>query len=128
MTPAGAPRRNDTRLLLAAAPEDLPPLAHDGTEAVAAEWVQPAALLARHAAGEAPMLPPTSVTLQWLRDVGQDVNAVLAAARALPNVPRIEPRVVTDHRGEQRIVTESDPAYEGGRRDGEALPTWQAPT
>jgi len=49
-------------------------------EAVAAEWVDPAALLARHGRGEVTLYPPTWVTLRTL--AGQpDVEAVLATLR-----------------------------------------------
>lgn len=49
-------------------------------EAVAAEWVDPAALLARHARGEVTLYPPTWVTLRTL--AGQsDVEALLATLR-----------------------------------------------
>jgi len=49
-------------------------------EAVAAEWVDPAGLLARHGRGEVTLYPPTWVTLHTL--AGQpDVEAVLATLR-----------------------------------------------
>lgn len=108
VTPVGPPRRYDTRFFVGRAPHDQP-LAHDGSEVVAAEWTTPAAALARLEAGELAMLPPTSESLKWL-DGFDDVDAVLAAAAALEEVPRIEPRIVTELDGTTRIVLTGDDA------------------
>lgn len=125
VTPAGAPRRYDTRFFLAAAPAD-DELQSDGTEAVEAHWIRPLTLLERHAAGDAPMLPPTTATLDWLAPLAT-ARAATAAAAALTSVPRIEPRVVTDHRGQRQIVTDADPAWPDGYRGEQALAQWPRP-
>lgn len=102
VTPVGAPRRYDTRFFVGRAP-DGQPLAHDGSEVVAAEWTTPAAALARLEAGELTMLPPTSERLNWLAGFA-NVEAVLEAAVALEDVPRYEPHFVTELDGSRRIV------------------------
>lgn len=102
VTPIGAPRRYDTRFFVARAP-DRQPLAHDGSEVVAAAWTTPAAALARLEAGELSMLPPTSESLRWLADFA-NVEAVLEAAVAIEDVPRYEPYFVTELDGSTRIV------------------------
>lgn len=109
VTPIGAPRRYDTRFFVGRAPEGQP-LAHDGSEVVAAEWTTPAAALARLEAGELSMLPPTSESLKWLAAFA-NVEAVLEAATALEEIPRYEPRFVTELDGSTRIVlTDEDDA------------------
>lgn len=125
VTPAGAPRRYDTRFFITAAPTS-DELQCDGTEAVEAHWIGPRALLDRHAAGNAPMLPPTIATLRWLTDFAT-AQAATEAAAALTSVPRIEPRVVTDHRGKRQIVTDEDPAWESGYRGAQAIREWPRP-
>lgn len=104
VTPVGSPRRYDTRFFVGRAPEGQP-LAHDGSEVVAAEWAVPADALARLAAGELSMLPPTSESLRWLADFAT-VADVLAAAAAIERVPRLEPHFVTELDGSTRIVLE----------------------
>jgi len=69
LTPRGEPRRFDTRFFVAA----LPPgqQARDvGGEGELAGWISPADALARHGAGELPMLPPTLVALEELDAAG----------------------------------------------------------
>jgi 8-oxo-dGTP pyrophosphatase MutT (NUDIX family) len=63
ITPEGEPKRFDTRFFLARAPEGQA-YAHDDTELIGSEWVCPADALARHRAGDFPMIGPTTVCLQ----------------------------------------------------------------
>ena len=63
--PRGAPRRYDTRFLLAAAPAGQEPL-HDDGEAVASLWITPREALNRNAAGEYELIRPTLETLEAL--------------------------------------------------------------
>jgi len=65
ITPAGAPRRYDTRFFVTAAPTGHA-YAHDDGEAVASGWVQPAAALAAFDRGEIDLILPTQRCLQAL--------------------------------------------------------------
>ncbi len=63
ITPEGEPKRFDTRFFLARAPEGQA-YAHDDAELIGSEWVRPTDALARHRAGDFPMIGPTIVCLQ----------------------------------------------------------------
>jgi glyoxylase-like metal-dependent hydrolase (beta-lactamase superfamily II)/8-oxo-dGTP pyrophosphatase MutT (NUDIX family) len=78
-TPVGAPMRFDARFFFARAPEGWEPLP-DRDEVERCSWLTPAEALAEHAAGRAPMAPPTVETLQML-DGLEDVAAILEAVR-----------------------------------------------
>ncbi|MEQ1786025.1 MAG: NUDIX domain-containing protein [Acidimicrobiales bacterium] len=67
ITPEGEPKRFDTRFFLARAPEDQA-YAHDDDELIGSEWVRPGDALARHRAGDFPMIGPTTVSL---KDIGR---------------------------------------------------------
>jgi len=67
ITPEGEPKRFDTRFFLARAPEGQA-YAHDDAELIGSEWVRPPDALARHQAGDFPMIGPTIVSLQ---DIGR---------------------------------------------------------
>ncbi|MGL5817020.1 MAG: NUDIX hydrolase [Phycicoccus sp.] len=88
VTPEFEPRRFDTWILAARMPPGQ--VAHTASgESDASEWVRPGDLLARHAAGEAPMLPPTVVSLGWLEAFGT-VEAFLAdRPRVIPVLPQL---------------------------------------
>lgn len=77
VTPAGEPKRFDTRFFLARAPEGQR-YAHDDDEVIGSEWVRPADALARHQAGDFAMIGPT---IRSLQDLGRfaTADAVLAA-------------------------------------------------
>ncbi|MCB0976379.1 MAG: NUDIX domain-containing protein [Acidimicrobiales bacterium] len=110
VTPAGAPRRYDTRFFVAAAPAGQTPL-HDDHEVIANEWLRPADGLARALAGELTMLPPTIASLRAVQQFGT-VAELLSAAQAITSVPRIEPRVVAV--GEMvHILMPGEPGYDG---------------
>jgi 8-oxo-dGTP pyrophosphatase MutT (NUDIX family) len=67
ITPAGEPKRFDTRFFLARAPEGQA-YAHDDDELIGSEWVRPGDALARHRTGDFAMIEPTIVSLQ---DIGR---------------------------------------------------------
>jgi 8-oxo-dGTP pyrophosphatase MutT (NUDIX family) len=92
VTPAGAPRRFDTRFFVAIAPLGQT-AAHDAGETVDDTWLRPMNALAAHARGEFEMILPTIRNLQMIAHLSSS-NDVLAYARALTSIPRIEPRIV----------------------------------
>ena len=91
VTPMGEARRFDTRFYVARVPPGQHSR-HDDSETVASEWVRPAAWVARHAAGELTLMPPTIVSLRFLAGF-DDTAAVLAAVDAQPTPEAIHPRV-----------------------------------
>lgn len=91
VTPIGEQRRFDTRFFVARAPGDQEPV-HDDAELDASEWIRPAAALARFERRESLMLPPTLACLHFLAG-HDDCDAIMAAAAAITDPPRIVPRV-----------------------------------
>ncbi len=63
ITPELAPRRYDTRFFVTAAPPGQV-ARHDDGETIATIWIRPAEALARYAAGEIELLPPTIANLR----------------------------------------------------------------
>ena len=63
ITPELAPRRYDTRFFITAAPAGQV-ARHDDAETIATIWVRPHDALAREAAGEIELLPPTIANLR----------------------------------------------------------------
>jgi len=106
ITPVGAPRRYDTRFFVARTPAGQEPL-HDNVEAINHAWVRPEAALAAHARGEFSMRTPTAKTLETFARYAQ-VDDLLAAMRALHDIPPILPRVTKDG----RRVLPGEPGYE----------------
>ena len=94
ITPAFEPRRFDTMFYVARLPEGEQPgeIVHEGRDGV---WLAPAEALARHAAGDLPMLPPTQVCLEDLAAL-PDVATALAIPRLLDPVC---PVLTTDQQG-----------------------------
>jgi 8-oxo-dGTP pyrophosphatase MutT (NUDIX family) len=121
VTPAGAPRRYDTRFFLAPAPEGQEAV-HDDHEVIAAQWITPAAALAAQQAGERVMLPPTIASLKALTRF-DNAEEALAATAAVASVPTVAPRVVHDSDG-VRILLPGDAGYEEAYSGDEALPSW----
>jgi 8-oxo-dGTP pyrophosphatase MutT (NUDIX family) len=106
ITPAGLPRRFDTRFFVAAVPADA--AAHtDDVEVFEAEWVRPSAALDRAADGEWLIELPTRVHLELLAELG-DENAILAHAAAAEPYP-IEPVLMSDASG-IRVVVPGSPS------------------
>ena len=108
--PPGLPLRIRTWFFLGARPGGDLRLAPD--EVVAAEWVRPEALLARHGRGELTLYPPTWVTLHDL--AGQpDVEALLGFAR-IAGVRRFE-TVARRRRRADAALARGDAEYDDAR-------------
>ncbi len=110
VTPEFEPKRFDTRFFLAALPEGQEPV-HFRGESDHSEWVRPAGAVARHAAGEMAMLPPTVVTLAELAEYGS-VADLMAAATAR-DVRRVLPKLVVAG-DDVTFLLPGDAGYPGG--------------
>ncbi len=101
VTPEFEPRRYDTWILAAGMP---PGQEARGTttESDHSAWVRPSDLLARHAAGEVRMLPPTVVSLEELAGFGS--AAAFLADR--PRVAKVLPVLVTGADGQPVLRTQ----------------------
>jgi 8-oxo-dGTP pyrophosphatase MutT (NUDIX family) len=112
ITPKGeTSRRFDTRFFMAASPAGQTSH-HDDNETVASMWVRPADALARYAAGELQLMPPTVANLRFL-ERHATVEAAMAAGWAVGTPPCILPRIRLD--GSGRIVgvaMPGDPDYD----------------
>lgn len=93
VTPAGLPKRFDTRFLVAASPPDQQ-ASHDAVETTAMRWIAPGAALAAHRAGELHVIYPTRCTLEQLAAHAGAAAALDAARSGAVDLRRIEPRVV----------------------------------
>lgn len=101
ITPIGVPKRFDTWFFLVRGPADADPTAH-ADEAVDLVWITPREALARHEAGEFPMVFPTIRNLEAIADT---VNIdTLLATRCGAAIPTMQPRLVTQPDGQKRIV------------------------
>jgi hypothetical protein len=109
ITPEFEPRRYDTWFFVAQLPagqrtRDV------GGEADRVAWVRPEDAVARFAAGEIDMLPPTIMTFRQL--LGADApGAVLARAAARTMTP-VTPRPVLEADGEAYVVLPGEPGYD----------------
>ncbi len=109
ITPAGAPRRYDTRFFVAPAPPGQTAL-HDAAETVEAIWTTPEAALRRHREGEIELLFPTVRTLQAISRFTSAAELLAAAEAASGDVASVEPRVVVEANG-ARILLPGDEGY-----------------
>ena len=101
VTPEFEPRRYDTWILAAGMPAGQEATGTT-TESDHSAWVRPRDLLARHAAGEVRMLPPTVVSLEQLAEF--DSAAAFLADR--PVVARVLPVLVAGSDGQPVLRTE----------------------
>jgi 8-oxo-dGTP pyrophosphatase MutT (NUDIX family) len=108
ITPEGSPRRYDTRFFVAVVPDGQEAL-HDDSEVVASTWIEPAAALARHRAGEIDLMLPTVKNLEAIERF--DSASELMAAAAAAEVPTILPKLTVEGEG-VRIVLPGDPGYD----------------
>ena len=113
LTPPGAPRRYDTRFLVAAAPVGQEPL-HDDYEAVASLWITPRQALDRNAAGEYELIRPTFETLVAL-DRFHSCAEVLDAIGLMGQMPEFQPRMGPKGEG-VRVLLPGDGGWDAAAR------------
>jgi glyoxylase-like metal-dependent hydrolase (beta-lactamase superfamily II)/8-oxo-dGTP pyrophosphatase MutT (NUDIX family) len=106
VTPLALAKRFDTRFFLAALPE-AQQVEVDHVETAAHRWMRPQYALAH--ADQLRLLPPTRKLLQWLARM-ESVDLAMAAAGALADVPRIQPRLANGKRGRWPIAPD-EPAW-----------------
>jgi 8-oxo-dGTP pyrophosphatase MutT (NUDIX family) len=82
ITPAGAPRRYDTRFFVARAPDEHEG-EHDGSELVASAWMRPPDVLRAFAEGDIDLILPTQRSLEVLARFDR-VEPLLAELREAP--------------------------------------------
>ena len=110
VTPAGEPRRFDTRFFLAevAAGTEAQADEHEVTEAT---WVTPFQALNRAKQRDWFMIPPTVLTLRTLARFDTPGKAIAFAVSQDP-VPRIEPRLVVGEGGSVQILMPGQHGYD----------------
>ena len=119
ITPAGAPRRYDTRFFIAEAPAGQEPV-HDNEETIESVWVSPRVGVERFREGTFKLMTPTIHTLRIFAGY-ESAATLIDAMRALPDVPTIAPRIGKDGR---RIMP-GEPGYEeAGAHEGRG--TWKS--
>jgi len=109
ITPELAPKRFDTRFFVTAAPSGQV-AHHDEGETIASLWVRPADALARFAAGEIELLPPTIANLEKLA-LHDSTGSVMTWARGVTDVPAILPIVLIED-GRVLVLRPGDDGYE----------------
>ena len=82
ITPAGAPRRYDTRFFVTRAPDGHEG-EHDGSELVESAWMRPTDVLRAFAEGQIDLILPTQRSLEVLARFDR-VDALLAELREAP--------------------------------------------
>lgn len=110
ITPAGEPRRFDTRFFLAEVTAGTEAQA-DEHEVTEATWTTPAKALEQARQREWFMLPPTVLTLRTLARFETPGDAVLFA-RSQDHVPRIEPKLVVGEGGSIQILMPGQSGYD----------------
>jgi 8-oxo-dGTP pyrophosphatase MutT (NUDIX family) len=94
ITPAGAPRRYDTRFFATVAPAAQEPL-HDAKELVDTVWVRPDEALERDRAGTLSLRTPTIATLRQL-GASSDCASLMHALGSQTEIPAILPAISRD--------------------------------
>ncbi|MFZ5722910.1 MAG: NUDIX hydrolase [Pseudomonadota bacterium] len=110
ITPAGIPRRYDTRFLVAGMPAGQE-IAIDGREAVRADWLTPQAALDAQARGDIRLIFPTVRTLEMLAGFA-GVASLLEHARQVRAVPVTLPKLVNRGSEGMRLLLPGDAGYD----------------
>jgi 8-oxo-dGTP pyrophosphatase MutT (NUDIX family) len=109
VTPAGPPRRYDTRFFVVLAPGDQR-AAHDDGETIEEHWLRPKDALMAHQEGDFTMILPTIRNLQAVSHFDTS-REVLDYACALTDIVCVEPRMVT-RGGEAVILLPGDEGFD----------------
>lgn len=109
ITPEAEPLRYDTRFYVALAPPDAP-LRPDGSEIIAATWIEPEQALAGGEHGEIELVVPTIRQLEWLLQFERAEEA-LAAARNVEVTPIMPIILPSDEAPGWRMVLPGDEGY-----------------
>ncbi len=117
ITPELAPKRFDTRFFVTAAPPGQV-AHHDEGETIASIWVRPDDALARHAAGEIELLPPTIANLGSIASF-RSTREVMEWASAVTDVPTILPIVLIED-GQLLVLRPGDDGYQEALEDRQA--------
>lgn len=108
LTPAGRPRRFDTRFFVARVPAGQT-VSHDGAEIVETRWVSPQQALEQANRNEIQIANPTTAAIRMLAR-WSNVDEVLAAARALTEIEANRPCTAQGVAG-ARLFHRFDAAY-----------------
>ena len=100
ITPEGMPKRFDTLFFLTTVPRDVPVTLQEA-EAVQHIWIAPADALARHKAGEMPMVFPTIRNLEAISNARSAAELIAARRGAL--IEPVQPIMIVEN-GRKRIV------------------------
>tara|TARA_B100002052_G_C15777957_1_gene550143 strand:- start:191 stop:1024 length:834 start_codon:yes stop_codon:yes gene_type:complete len=110
ITPAGPPRRFDTRFFIARLPSGQRP-AHDGGETVDSCWVTPKQAMELHQAGEFQMIMPTIANLEPLIGI-ETVEEAMSWADGLSDIPEILPAISLSENGVPSVFMPGEAGYE----------------
>jgi 8-oxo-dGTP pyrophosphatase MutT (NUDIX family) len=114
ITPELAPKRFDTRFFVTVAPSGQV-AHHDDGETIATIWVRPDDALARFAAGEIELLPPTIANLEKLA-AHSTTTGVMSWATSVTDVPTILPIVLIED-GRLLVLRPGDEGYQEAIED-----------
>lgn len=110
ITPEAEPKRYDTRFFLCLVTRDeVAHALHDSRETVRTTWLDAAAALRRHTAGELPLAPPTFRTFQELAPLSSPAALRAAAADRRPRP--IQPKLRKGPEGGVDIILPGDPLH-----------------
>ncbi len=115
ITPAGIPRRYDTRFFVAAMPPEQT-IQIDGREAVAYDWLRPADALAANERGDIRLIFPTIRNLETLAKY-HTTDALLEDCQRARDVPAMLPKIVSrsdngKDAGSLRLLLPGDAGYD----------------
>ena len=116
ITPAGEPRRYDTRFFVAVAPPDQEAI-HDELELTAGSWGTPSSFLEQHRAGTIQMILPTVATLHSIKGF-PTTTELLGAAAARGPVRPTAPELRRDDDGTVRIYIDGQLVWTQGPSPG----------